>query len=46
MSYNLIHGNLILLEVIEYNGRILGFKIDAKNYLKESVKNELANLAK
>lgn len=45
MSGKLIHGNATPLEPIEYNGELLGFKIDAKKYLKESVKKELANIA-
>lgn len=43
MSNNLIHGLANPLEGIEDKGEFLGFKIDAKNYLKDNVKHEIIN---
>lgn len=43
MSNNLIHGVTNPLEAIEDGEGLLGFQIDAKNYIKENVKREILN---
>lgn len=43
ISNNLIHGLTTPLKAIEDEGEWLGFQIDAKNYLKENVKQEIIN---
>ncbi|KOS62136.1 hypothetical protein [Lysinibacillus sp. FJAT-14222] len=43
MNNSLIHDYTNPLVAIENNGELLGFKIDAINYLKDNVKNEIIN---
>lgn len=46
MNNSLIHGYTNPLVAIEDNGELIGFKIDAINYLKDNVKNEILNKPK